>query len=133
MNIDIPNYAENLPLLEEKTPATVLREFASVLKKKTANMVNGSVFVMNTGGSNHSRYTFYLVVPELNNYTEPLFYVFHGAPPYPCTLIFPENGANIATVCSDLSSLVTTLEELFAGALTRQKIYTLMDMVKASR
>jgi hypothetical protein len=64
-----------------RTPASILREQASLLGSKTSNLIEGKVESRVAGSSfNHS---FNLVVPALDNYSYELFQISHDINLYP--------------------------------------------------
>jgi hypothetical protein len=65
-------------------PVTILRQQASLLGKKTKNIVQGEVEDVRSGlNENLFIYTFYIVVPALNNYRYRLFNISYELSLYP--------------------------------------------------
>ncbi len=65
----------------EKAPATILKEQASALARKTQWKLRGSV---ETAVGRHGfTHTFQIIVPALQDYTYDLFVVSHGLEFYP--------------------------------------------------
>jgi hypothetical protein len=64
-----------------RTPATILREQASLLGSKTKNTIEGKVESRVSGSSLY--HSFNLIVPALDNYTYELFQISHDVNLYP--------------------------------------------------
>ena len=71
------------------TPAKILREQASLLGKKTQNMVEANVRTQTFRGLFY--HSFNLVVPTLDNYTYELFKISHAADLYPVMIVSEAN------------------------------------------
>ena len=61
-----------------RTPASILREQASLLGAKTKNTIEGQVETWTSGSKLY--HSFNLVVPALDNYSYELFKISHGFP-----------------------------------------------------
>ena len=72
-----------------RTPLAILREQASLLGKKTQNLVEASVQTSILPGQRFV-HSFNLVVPALSNYSYSLFVVKHGIELYPVSVEDPE-------------------------------------------
>lgn len=70
-----------------RTPASILREQASLLGTKTKYMIEGQVGTQISGGT--FIHSFNLVVPALENYSYKLFSVYHGINIYPVHVGLP--------------------------------------------
>jgi hypothetical protein len=64
-----------------RTPASILREQASLLGAKTKNAIEGQIETQISGGMFY--HSFNLVVPALDNYSYELLKVWHGVNLYP--------------------------------------------------
>ena len=126
MSIKMPNFRHQAKP-KVKPPVELLREAARTLAQKTGGVVEGSVFTSNPGGSNLFRHTFYLRTPALNDYTYPLFYVWHDAALYPAHLLMAGGNQQTDTQdCRTDEELREQLEEVFASPITAQLVGALM-------
>lgn len=130
LSITIPNFQSQTS--SQKPPIEMLREAARTLKQQTGDMVEGSVFTSNPGGSNLFRHTFYLRARSLNDYTYPLFYVWHEADLYPAHLLQAGQAQEDAHECQDAVELRDKLTEIFASLATRQLVEALMAQATAA-
>ncbi len=118
-------WPEDIEQVEGKAPVTILREQASLLGKKTMNIVEAKVRrISNTGGpsdyigtfpaltpwihANDFAYAFDIVAPALGDYRYGLFTMAHGVEMYPLkikigTEIADEVRPKIATKINDLA------------------------------
>jgi len=113
----------------QATPLEILDQAAEQLKGQTNGFVTGSVYIATYLGS--VRYTFNLVVPRLNSYTDPLFYVTTNGPVttgYPVTVV--ETGASAGTECHTSDEFVQYLESIFNSGTTRARIAQWVEMAK---
>jgi len=124
LSITIPNFGVQTPT--QKPPIEMLREAARTLKQQTGGVVEGSVFTSNPGRSNLFRHTFYLRARSLNDYTYPLFYVWHNADLYPANLLEAGEPQSNAQPCKDDTELRDKLNSIFASHGTRQLVEALM-------
>jgi hypothetical protein len=128
MSITLPNYLEGLPK-PNRNPLEILREFADELPHKTGDKVRGMVSTLNPGGSTLFRYTFYLHVPSLNDYTDPLFYAWHGTDFDQVTLLFAgDQQGKDDIVCRGETELVRRVEEIFNRSDTKKRIQALIAL-----
>jgi len=65
------------------TPVTILRQQASLLGKKTKNIVQGEVEDLRAFNLNDFKYAFYFVAPALENYRYKLLDIFYELSLYP--------------------------------------------------
>jgi hypothetical protein len=70
-----------------RTPASILREQASLLGAKTKNTIEGQVETWTSGSKFY--HSFNLVVPALDNYSYELFKISHEVNLYPVHVGFP--------------------------------------------
>ena len=68
-----------------KSPVVILREQASLLGKKTSNIIQAEVQMLLTSADadNEFGYAFFIVAPALNNYRYQLLTVWHQVDLYP--------------------------------------------------
>jgi hypothetical protein len=71
-----------------RTPASILREQASLLGTKTNHTIEGQVETQISGGTFH--HSFNLVVPALDNYSYELFKIRHEVSLYPVYVGYPD-------------------------------------------
>jgi len=130
MSVSIPNYTTERPHTA-KHPLAILHAAAESLAINTNDNVRGSVLILNPGGENLFRYTFYLVAPSLNDFRDPLFYAWHGVQPYPIHLM--ESGGRQGHDDKSYSSpeaFERALTTIFESSSARQHIYSLLDAVE---
>jgi len=75
-----------------RTPASVLREQASLLGTKTRHAIEGQVETQIAGNTFY--HYFNLVVPALENYSYELFKISHEVSLYPVHVGYPDPDAN---------------------------------------
>ncbi len=125
LTIPIPNFQHQAPT--QKMPVEMLREAAQTLTQQTGEVVEGTVFTSNPGSSNLFRHTFYLRARSLNDYTYPLFYVWHNADPYNETYLLEAGQPQTAQQrCTSPEDLRDKLIEIFKAPATAQLIESLM-------
>ena len=124
LSVTIPNFQQQTP--QQKPPVEMMREAAQTLSQQTGEIVEGSVFTSNPGSSNLFRHTFYLRARSLNDYTYPLFYVWHNADLYPCHILEAGQPQSSAQVCQTDVELRDRLVSVFASAATAQLVQALI-------
>lgn len=124
LSVNIPSFRKQP--LSQRPPVELLREAARNLATQTGGVVEGSVFTSNPGDSNLFRHTFYLRARTLNDYTYPLFYVWHGAELYPVKLLMAGEASENATSYQGDVEFRDKLQEIFASPGTAQLVYALM-------
>ena len=130
MPIKMPNYLA-ASKTTQRSPLQVLREAANDLAAQTQGLVEGSVFTLNAGGSSLFRYTFYLLVPSLNDYTDPLFYAWHGIDLYPVNVMRAGGKQGQDEVkCQTASDFQAGLEHIFDSMETRERIQTMIELAR---
>jgi len=135
MSVTIPDYFIEEELHKDTDhPLVILRAAAKQLSEKTRGEVIGSVFTLNPGGANLFRYTFSLVVPSLDDYSDALFYVWHDVKTYPVHLMNAggKQGRDDRKYTKH-EDFEQALNDIFASETIRQRVYALLDAVKASR
>ena len=131
-NIAMPNYSREAKDIKnrELSPFEVLNKAASQLSEQTQALVQAEVFLAPFLGT--IRYTFYLVIPTLNNYTDPLFYVWTSQPDrgYPVFLL--ESGAEQRDQqqCDDAQKLISRLEQIFSSSWAKSRISQWIEMAE---
>jgi len=91
-----------------RTPASILKEQASLLGAKTQHMIEGEVVTSALGSSFY--HSFLLVVPSLDEYKYKLFEIHHGVSPYPVSVLMtdlPDEDRFVAWLRDTLSSAET--------------------------
>ncbi|PZN82097.1 MAG: hypothetical protein DM484_07035 [Candidatus Methylumidiphilus alinenensis] len=118
-------WAEDIGITTVKTPVAILKEQASLLGRKTQNLVVGEVISSSQDAIEEPKITqrFNIKAPALGNYRYNLFSISHGIDIYPLT-IYLENSivSELATTNLILGSHNPRLirsEEEFLGILNR--------------
>lgn len=132
MSVKIPEYlSQTNPNMMQRPPLEILQEAAQELKRQTRGLVEGTVFTLNPGGNTLFRYTFYLLVPSLNDYTDPLFYAWHNADFYPVTLLLAggKQGTDDHTCHYDWQ-LEQELSAIFSNNDTTKRIQAMIALAR---
>jgi len=79
-------WPEDIRVVKEKAPVTILREQASLLGAKTKNIVTAEVKRVTVLKRPDFCFDFYIVGPALGNYRYKLFEIRHGIDLYPVTI-----------------------------------------------
>lgn len=71
-----------------------------------------------------TRYTFYLVVPAVNDYTDPLFYVWNkqADQEYPVQVLEAGAAQEDAVECDSADALTARLNEIFDSSWAKSRI-----------
>lgn len=109
-------WPEELEAAKIRTPASILKEQASLLGQKTKNLVEGLV-TGNEKGENLS-YSFFLVAPALNNYRYLLFTMSHDIRMYPLFISVEEE--ILAEVNPEQYEKWGTLVSMYASSHTEE-------------
>jgi len=142
------------PIPESKGPVIILREQASLLGKKTNNLVEAEVVQLAPSRPEPPivalqielsmfvpifNYAFLLVAPPLNNYRYNLFTISHGIDAYPVTINvdmkiqaeigYTEQGEKLVAKSED--EFVDILKKLFSTQKTKKVIGTLLSMINS--
>lgn len=118
-----PNVASPQP------PVEMLRDAARTLAESTNGRVEGSVFTGNPGGSNLFRHTFYLRTRALNDYTYPLFYVWHNADLYPAHVLIAGQDPKREQEYRDETSLHAAIQQILDSPETLKLVRALLAQV----
>jgi len=132
MAVKMPNYSMELDLKQmQRSPLEILRGSAEDLRDQTRGLVEGAVFTLNAGGSSLFRHTFYLRVPSLNDYTDPLFYAWHDANLYPVNVMLSggKQGKD-ERECRTVQEFEAELERIFASVDTLKRLRALMVLAQ---
>ena len=115
---------------EQDSPLKILDAAASQMPQQTGNLVHAEVYLAPFLGT--IRYTFYLVIPSLNDYTDPLFYVWTSSPDrgYPVYLL--ESGANQKDQieCETAERLSQQLKSVFGSSWAKSRIRQWIEMAQ---
>lgn len=128
----MPDYLTeaNTQGLEEVSPFEVLNKAAVQMGQRTEGLVQAEVYLAPFLGT--IRYTFYLVIPVLNGYTDPLFYVWTTQPDrgYPVHLL--ESGASQEDqrLFENADDFATQLGHLFKSSWVRSRIRQWIEMAE---
>lgn len=127
------------PIPDLKAPVTILREQASLLGKKTNNLVEAEVMQLESAISEESEfnYAFLIVAPALDNYRYKLFTISYNINIYPVTIsVDGEIRAEINPADSEGKLLaesegefVEILKKIFSAKKTKKVIGALLSMI----
>lgn len=133
MPLEMPDYLADLDIyIPQSPPLEILHEAADKLKGQTDGLVEGLVSVLNAGERNFFRYTFYLLAPRLNDYTDPLFYVWHDDHLYPVSVM--EAGGEVGTddrKYNTKAEFEEALQNIFAGETAKRRIRALIATARS--
>jgi hypothetical protein len=133
MPIKMPDYLADLQTqFPQRPPLEILHEAAERLKDQTGGLVEGLVSILNPGGANLFRYTFYLLAPRLNDYTDPLFYAWHDDRLYPVNVMLA--GGKMGTDDKSVSTetqLEEELQKIFDGDTARRRVQALIATARS--
>jgi len=133
MPIEMPDYLADLDVqITQRPPLEILHEAAESLKEQTGGLVEGLVSILNPGGGSLFRYTFYLLAPRLNDYTDPLFYAWHDDRLYPVN-VMPAGGkaGQDENEFDTDSQLVEELQRIFSSDVARRRIQALIATARS--
>lgn len=128
MTIQMPDYLADLNTqITQRPPLEVLHEAAEKLSDNTKGLGTGLVSVLNPGGAKMFRYTFYLLAPRLNDYTDPLFYVWHDDRLYPVNVMVAggTQGQDDKPFGTEYE-FVEELQRIFEGEVAKRRIQSLI-------
>lgn len=117
-----------------KAPVTILMEQASLLGKKTQNLVEAKIG--RDEAFEEFCYNFYLVAPALGNYRYKLFTIFHDIQLYPVKInidsdileeVSPGTEGQLSAESED--DFLDILRKIFGAEKTRSLIYALLAQV----
>jgi|SRR5947209_15615324 len=108
-------------------PRTILREQAEALSKKTRGLVEGLVTTISHPPHSFAQ-TFFLSVPDLDNYTYRLLVVVHPLQFYPLDVQAEVLGKTFA--CAAEKDFKDALREIFNANETKRIIAALLAQVK---
>lgn len=128
MNIQMPDYLADLHIqIKQRPPLEVLHQAAEALSDQTGGWVTGLVSVLNPGGAKMFRYTFYLLAPRLNDYTNPLFYVWHDDHLYPVNVMMAGGTQGQDDKLFETEDeFVEELQRIFEGEVAKRRIQSLI-------
>ncbi len=117
------------PIPTQPAPIEVLREAAEALTQITGGEVEGSIFTGGLGTPTTYRHTFYLRAPSLNDFTDPLFYVWHTPELYPCNVLMTGYDISRTVVCANESELHDEVQRCLTSNEAQQRIRALRAQV----
>ncbi|MCX7110575.1 MAG: hypothetical protein NTX45_10690 [Proteobacteria bacterium] len=133
-------WAEDIGITTVKTPVAILREQASLLGKKTQNLVIGEVISSSQDNVKEQKITnrFNIKAPALGNYRYNLFSISHGIDIYPLTM-FVEGGILTELTTSDVifgshnprvirseADFLSVLNKILKSKRTKQVVHALL-------
>lgn len=122
-------WPEDIAVTDVVPPVAILKEQASLLGKRTQNLVEARVI---QGGSHSpARYPFYyyfqLIAPALDNYRYNLFSISHGVQFYPVRIEFEDSDTEVQSE----DEFMSELERIFSSDKTKGIISALIAQSKA--
>lgn len=112
-------------------PIDMLRQAGNALAQSTDGQVEGIIFTANPGGSNQFRHTFYLRARALNDYTYPLFYVWHGVSLYPANVLRADDKQEKDTIiCRSEAALHDTIQQILDERTTENLVEALLAQIR---
>jgi len=128
-------WPDDITTINVKVPVAILREQASLLGKKTQNIVESQVQRLDKGLEDVGMfvYGFYIVAPALGNYRYKLFTVCHDVSSYPVNFDIDEDIKN--EICPDKNTIsaesekefLEILKKIFQSKRTKQIIGSLIS------
>ncbi|MFH1115955.1 MAG: hypothetical protein V1792_18745 [Pseudomonadota bacterium] len=137
-----PNSLDSLPL--DRAPVTILREQASLLGRKTNNLLEGEVIQIEPFDAADPEFTyrFNIVAPALGNYRYGLFMIFHAITLYPVRFRVDEDvrtelavgveSQGRIPVAEDETQFVDILRQILASTKTQRVIAGLLTQMRGS-
>ena len=129
--INVPNYlADMASLPREKTALSILDGYARSLAQQTGLYVHGFVNAAPLLGK--TRYTFYLLVPQVNDYNDPLFYIWskESDSEYPVNVLPAGAKQEDAVLCKGEQELIDCLNRIFREPWVRQRISHWIELAR---
>lgn len=124
VEVQMPNYTEAARKMVQEwpSPLSYLDAAATALGGNTGNIVQGKVYV--APFLSLTRYTFYLVIPAINDYKDPLFYVWATNPEsyYPVRVAEAGTHQEDAKECADAESFHDWLVETFDSGWVKARV-----------
>lgn len=115
---------------QEASPFAILDRAAAQMEQRTGGLVKGEIYVAPFLGT--TRYTFYLVIPTLNGYTDPLFYAWTTQPDrgYPVYLIESGAGQEDQEDFEGADAFAVRLAKLFESSWAKSRIRQWIEMAE---
>lgn len=133
--IPMPDYLTEVDVdtPQEASPLEVLDRAAAQMEQQTGGLVQAKVYLAPFLGT--VRYTFYLVIPSLNDYTDPLFYVWTSQPNrgYPVHLLESGAGQEDEEPFGNADDLAARLAKIFDSSWAKSRIRQWIDMAEERR
>lgn len=134
MKVDL--WPSDIEVSDLVSPASILREQATLLGMKTKNLVTGKVELASDSAEKKFKYVFYLVAPALKNYRYRLLSIEYPVDLYPVTIRFeskrPKVEDNLDEESSHLSAkdyddFIAKLGKVFSDERTKRVIRALIS------
>lgn len=113
----------------QTAPIDVLRDAANALAKSNGSKVSARVFTGGISTPTVYRHTFYLRAPSLDDFTDPLFYVWHGPELYPCNVLMTGDDIRNKVVCANDGELHDAVQDCLTSREAQQRIIALRAQV----
>jgi len=133
--VSMPDYLAEVDVdtLQQASPLEVLDKAAAQMDQRTRGLVQAKIYLAPFLGT--ILYTFYLVIPTLNDYTDPLFYVWTSQPDrgYPVYLLESGTKQDNQKQCDNAEALAVCLEQVFSSSWAMSRIRQWIDMAEERR
>lgn len=117
-----------LPLAEViRTPATILREQATLLTEMTNGVLEGEVASGRTRNKLYHRLN--IIAPSLDGYSYSILYVTHNVITYPCTVLGEAD--NTIDECDSEQGFVSVVEKILSSATVHKAVSALLAQSKS--
>ena len=129
--ISMPDYFNEVAVADvEASPFEVLNTAAIQMGNRTGGKVQAKVYL--APFLDTIRYTFYLVIPTLNDYTDPLFYVWTSQQDrgYPVHLSEASTEQAEEPEYDTAEKLAKRLEEIFSRSRAKSRIRQWIEMAE---
>jgi len=128
-SVDVPNYFAQRRQSSNPSPLKLLQQAAEQMTTRTNGLVVGEVFVAPFAGT--TRYTFYLEIPTLNDYSDSLFYVWTDQANfgYPVHVIADGNQED-NRVYKTATAFASRLSEMFKEQWVKDRIAQYIELAE---
>lgn len=117
-----------LPLAEViRTPATILREQATLLTEMTKGILEGEITSGRTQNKLYHRLS--IVAPSLDGYSYSILYATHNIITYPCTVL--DEADNTIAECDNEQEFISVIEKILSSATVHKIVSALLSQSKA--
>jgi hypothetical protein len=121
----VEDFWGDLPAVETSFPATILREQAELLERKTNGTLQAKIVSIDDDEDTIS-YEFDIIAPALNGYIYTVLEIFHDAEIFPLTV--KDLNKSEEYECRNEQELKTTLKQILGSDQTKKVIANLIAM-----